>query len=93
MGWVESRYCCTIDIVQMFWSVKTHDDNAELKNYGWRNAKEDKLLIYKFIRNKYKPNAINAISASGRLGIFNKLAQKSAFNKYYDQQSFTIPGK
>ena len=50
MRWKTSNYWCTIDIVKMFWSIQTHEDDADLQHCVWRDSPTDKLMLYKFVR-------------------------------------------
>ena len=34
----------------MFWSIKTHEQDADLQYCVWRSNKDEKLILYKFCR-------------------------------------------
>ena len=50
MRWKTANKWICIDIRQMFWSILTHGQDADLQHCVWRSHKDDKLMLYKFCR-------------------------------------------
>ena len=50
MRWKTSNFWCTVDIRKMFWSILTHQEDAELQYCVWRTSPKAPLNLYLFRR-------------------------------------------
>ena len=48
MRWKTANKWVCIDIRQMYWSIQTHEQDADLQYCVWRSNKDEKLILYKF---------------------------------------------